>query len=219
MSARAAGTIVVAGASVALVVLYWQRRRRCCKEASILVAACDLDKTVYPPAGPNQASQLAANVAAMAAFEGVGGFVFPVTGNNIPQAQIKFTDGAGARLRKLDCNPGIFCNGSLVLGPGGTELERHSPGKLRMTAKPSVDFVTSLIEFWLAPQQRELLDGVGLLFFLPDELVAVDTCAHDRIHTRAQTQDSPLLLAPCDRRSLLAPLPAVAAPCLPPPSR
>ena len=47
----------------------------------ILVAACDLDKTVYPPAGPNHDKQLAANVASMFRFESVGGFVFPVTGD------------------------------------------------------------------------------------------------------------------------------------------
>ena len=29
---------------------------------SILVAACDLDKTVYPPSGPNQTRQLKANI-------------------------------------------------------------------------------------------------------------------------------------------------------------
>lgn len=169
---------VVATATLAF--LLWRRRQlRHAQEEPILVAACDLDKTVYPPAGPNQLSQLAANVAAMAAFERVGGFVFPVTGNNIPQAQVKFTDSSGSNLRELEVNPGIFCNGSLVLGPGGVELERHSPGRLRMAANPSVDFITALLDFWSAPEQRELLAGVGLVFFMPDELVCVEGCAHD----------------------------------------
>ena len=134
---------------------------------------------MYPPAGPNQLQQLSANVSAMAAFERVGGFVFPVTGNNIPQAQVKFTDSSGSNLRQLRVNPGIFCNGSLVLGPGGVELERHSPGRLQMAADPKVDFVTALLDFWCAPEQRQLLAGVGLLFFMPDELVSVEGCAHD----------------------------------------
>ena len=105
--------------------------------------------------------------------------MFPVTGNNIPQAQVKFTDSSGSNLRQLCVNPGIFCNGSLVLGPGGVELERHSPGRLQMAADPKIDFVTALLDFWCAPEHRQLLVGVGLLFFMPDELVSVEGCAHD----------------------------------------
>lgn len=167
----AAGVATVCAAVICIV-----RRRRLssqARHAQVLVAACDLDKTVYPPAGPDQARQLKLNVSAMAAFEELGGFVFPVTGNNIPQAQVKFTDAAGGNLRELCCNPGIFCNGSLVLGPGGAELERHSPGHLRMSSS-GLDFVTALLDFWDAPQHRSLLEGVGLLFFMPDRLVCVE---------------------------------------------
>lgn len=174
-----AAFLYAAAASAALILIWRRHRHRQARDVQILIAACDLDKTVYPPAGPCQASQLVANVAAMARFESNGGFVFPVTGNNIPQAQVKFTRSDGSELRNLKTAPGIFCNGSLVLGPGGEELERFSVGKLRMATDPAVDFVTALLAFWSAPEQHKLLDGVGLLFFLPDELVVVDDCAHD----------------------------------------
>ena len=127
MSAASATKLAVAstaGAWLYLLFVWRLRRRQRTGEHRILIAACDLDKTVYPPAGPHRASQLQANVEAMAAFERLGGAVFPVTGNNITQAQAKFIDAAGRSLRQLNRNPGIFCNGSLVLGPGGAELER-----------------------------------------------------------------------------------------------
>ena len=175
---------LVVGATVGGATVLWaawaysRRCRRCRADAKILVAACDLDKTVYPPAGPDQAHQLSANVMAMAEFESLGGFVFPVTGNNIPQAQVKFTDIGGRLLRDLRSKPGIYCNGSLVMGPGGVELERHSPGQLRMAASDSdADFITALLDFWDA--EAELLAGIGLLFFMPDELVALQSGAHD----------------------------------------
>ena len=54
--AAAAGTLVVGAATIAyLRYRDWLLQRK--KHKSILVAACDLDKTMYPPAGANQASQ------------------------------------------------------------------------------------------------------------------------------------------------------------------
>ena len=176
MGLSAAALLTTTVAVVAVSWLIHRRRRQVTATppltADILVAACDLDKTVYPPSGPKQATQLACNVKAMAAFEQAGGFVFPVTGNNIPQAQVKFTDAAGLPLRDLALNPGIFCNGSLVLGPGGVEIERNGVGRSRTAS--GKDYVTALLDFFDAQEHLELLDGVGLMFFMPDRLVCVD---------------------------------------------
>lgn len=167
---------VFVGASIAIGVVtiaYIRRRRRPSAPANIIVAACDLDKTMYPPAGPDQARQLALNVAAMVRFEKTGGFVFPVTGNNPPQAQVKFLDPNGKPLRDVSKHPGIFCNGGLVLGPGGVELERHALGKLLLRTS-GVDVVTALLDFWHSPAQRALVEKIGLLFFFPDVLAGYD---------------------------------------------
>jgi hypothetical protein len=132
--------------------------------AHISVAACDLDKTLYPPAGPQRAKQLCDNVKAVKAFERLGGFVFPVTGNNPPQAQVKFLDSAGRPLRHVSEHPGIFCNGGLVLGPRGVEIERHALGTLQMEGSawdgaPPTDFVTALLAWWDAPAQATVTRG------------------------------------------------------------
>ena len=186
-----AASAVGVAAACAYVVVRRLRRRR---EQNILVAACDLDKTVSPPAGPKQAEQLAANVAAMARFEALGGFVFPVTGNNPPQAQVKFRDPDGRNLRDVSKHPGIFCNGGLVLGPGGIELERHTLGKLRMVgprwaAAPPTDFVTALLDWWHAP--NSLTEGVGLLFFLPDKLAGCECRRRGRTARRDEIERCP----------------------------
>ena len=183
--AAAAGTLVVGAATIAyLRYRDWLLQRK--KHKSILVAACDLDKTMYPPAGANQASQLAANVAAMTRFESLGGFVFPVTGNNPPQAQVKFLDTKGVPLRDVSKHPGIFCNGGLVLGPGGVELERHTLGKLHVKTS-GIDLITALLDFWSSPTHRALLKGIGLLFFLPDVLAGYDE-AYDHVEGFCDSQ-------------------------------
>ena len=186
----AAGAGVVAVCTIAVV---GRRRRR--RYARILVAACDLDKTVYPPAGPERASQLEANVSAMATFERLGGFVFPVTGNNPPQAQVKFLDPAGKPLRDVSKHPGIFCNGGLTLGPGGIELERHALGELWMNGpswersdRARIDFVTALLDFWDAPAHRPLTAGVGLLFFLPHVLAGYES-AYANVEAFCESQN------------------------------
>lgn len=195
-SSRLAALGVVA-AACALVAAIIRRRKNESHPANseVLVAACDLDKTVYPPAGPGQAEQLAANIAAMAAFERVGGFVFPVTGNNPPQAQVKFRAPSGATLRDVSKHPGIFCNGGLILGPNGVELERQTLGTLNMcgaqweasASEAPMDFVTALLTFWDAPAQRDLTAGVGLLFFLPDALLGYEA-AYEHVEGFCRSQ-------------------------------
>ena len=164
-------------------------------ESDILIAACDLDKTFYPPMGPQQGEQLAKNVRAMAAFEAAGGFVFPVTGNNPPQAQAKFVDATnGKALRYVHEHPGIFCNGGLVLGVGGAELARHALGDLYMHAEPQADFVSALLDFWDGPidpgrrtDRGALLAGIGLLFFFPDHLAGYER-AYEQVEAFCASQ-------------------------------
>ena len=91
---------------------------------------------------------------------------------------------SGKPLRDVSKHPGIFCNGGLVLGPSGVELERHALGKLQMLAPAPVidfvgsgdlgDFVTALLDWWDAPSRRSLTENVGVLFFLPHALAGYD---------------------------------------------
>mmetsp|Transcript_22681 Transcript_22681/g.61426 ORF Transcript_22681/g.61426 Transcript_22681/m.61426 type:complete len:360 (+) Transcript_22681:146-1225(+) len=156
------------------------------EEEAIFIAACDLDKTVYPPAGPHQLQQLHANVEAMAAFEETGGLVFPVTGNNLLMAQAKF-DVNGERLRDLGAKPGVFMNGGLVLGPEGKELERHALGHLHLTVGGATvgsdavaagpDVVTAMVRFFEEARNAPLVERLGLLFFTPTHLLTVASVA------------------------------------------
>eukprot|EP00930_Biecheleria_cincta_P035198 TRINITY_DN24223_c0_g1_i1.p1 TRINITY_DN24223_c0_g1~~TRINITY_DN24223_c0_g1_i1.p1 ORF type:complete len:345 (-),score=60.51 TRINITY_DN24223_c0_g1_i1:183-1217(-) len=145
---------------------------------SILVAACDLDKTLYPPAGPEHQSQLKANLKAMTDFESTGGFVFPVTGNNLLLAQRKMMDPAdpSSMLRELRINPGIYTNGGLVLGPNGKQLEKHALGKLQIiseSAADSVDFVSAFLDF-VDTERGDLLKGVGVAVLTPERVAGYD---------------------------------------------
>jgi len=138
----------------------------------IVIAACDLDKTLFPPAGPEQAEQLNKNIDAMSRFEATGGFVFPVTGNNLLLAQRKFMhpDNETCMLRDLRVNPGIFTNGALVLGPGGQELEKHALGALSLSAPEGEgpDFLTALLDFVDNESHTSLLNDVGICVLTPD---------------------------------------------------
>ena len=167
-----AASIVIAIAAVLIpsvfILLSKLRRSSPVRLDDIRIAACDLDKTTFPPAGPNQMAQLRDNIEAMAAFERCGGFVFPVTGNNLPMAQVK-VEVDGKPLRELRSNPGVFMNGGLVLGPGGIEIERHALGQLQLNHRDR-DFVTAMLDFWDRNARSSLLEGLGLLFFTPHEL-------------------------------------------------
>lgn len=144
---------------------------------SIIVAACDLDKTLFPPSGPNHATQLRKNIQAMFDFENAGGFVFPVTGNNLLLAQKKFMDPEdGIRmLRELRAHPGIYMNGGLVLGPHGKEIEKHALGNLHLWEHPhGVDFITGLLHFWDECLKGPLLDDVGVLLLTSEHMAGYD---------------------------------------------
>jgi len=146
------------------------------EEREILVAACDLDKTLYPPEGPAQAPQLKANVEAMVKFENTGCFVFPVTGNNLSLAQKKFMDPQNptTQLRDVAKHPGIFTNGGLVLGPGGMDniIEKHALGKLILNEhSDKLDFVTALLVFVDEEFRESSLKDVGLAVLTPHLIV------------------------------------------------
>ncbi|CAE8721673.1 unnamed protein product [Polarella glacialis] len=145
---------------------------------SFMVAACDLDKTLYPPAGPEQGTQLKANITGMNAFESMGGFVFPVTGNNLLMAQKKFMDPEDETrmLRDLRTVPGIYTNGGLVLGPNGKEIEKHALGRLILQGRTDgLDFVTAMLIFFDdASLKASVLQNVGMLLLAPEYIGGYD---------------------------------------------
>eukprot|EP00933_Yihiella_yeosuensis_P018319 TRINITY_DN15077_c0_g4_i2.p1 TRINITY_DN15077_c0_g4~~TRINITY_DN15077_c0_g4_i2.p1 ORF type:complete len:350 (+),score=65.78 TRINITY_DN15077_c0_g4_i2:71-1120(+) len=152
---------------------------------SVVIAACDLDKTLYPPEGPNQYSQLVANVESMFKFEAAGGFVFPVTGNNLLMAQKKLMNPAkpAEMLRELRVNPGIYTNGGLVLGPDGRVIEKHALGNLVCEANSGLhglDFVTGLLNFFDDSRHAAITHGVGLLLLAPEYIGGYDR-AYDNV--------------------------------------
>merc|ERR1719343_1945320 len=86
-------------------------------------------------------------------------------------------------LRDIGSKPGIFLNGALALGPGGSVLERWALGDVRLYSKDdlskqvtteSVDFVTALLEFARKHKESGLLKDIGLALLTEDELLAFD---------------------------------------------
>eukprot|EP00933_Yihiella_yeosuensis_P018320 TRINITY_DN15077_c0_g5_i1.p1 TRINITY_DN15077_c0_g5~~TRINITY_DN15077_c0_g5_i1.p1 ORF type:complete len:394 (+),score=75.68 TRINITY_DN15077_c0_g5_i1:160-1182(+) len=121
----------------------------------------------------------------MTKFESVGGFVFPVTGNNLLMAQKKMMDPTNATkmLRELRLNPGIYTNGGLVLGPGGKVIEKHALGNLVCEAKSNLsglDFVIGLLNFFDDSSNSATTRGVGLLLLAPEYIGGYDA-AYDNV--------------------------------------
>lgn len=158
-------------------------------------AACDLDKTLYPPPGPEHHSQLVANVDAMHQFEGCGGVVFPVTGNNLQMAQKKFMDPSQSKrmLREVRKNPGIFTNGALVLGAAGKIIEKHSLGNLICKDRKGGDFITRLLDFFDEHRNKSIIEDVGLMVLCP-ELMAGYKKAYFHVEGFAQHMKVPALV-------------------------
>jgi hydroxymethylpyrimidine pyrophosphatase-like HAD family hydrolase len=100
--------------------------------ANIKLLAADLDKTLYPngmgnsitPPSTEAKEHFARNIRCFMEFMGKGRLAIPVTGNSPVLAQQKF-DRSGI-IYKVAENPGVFCNGSLVLGVAGA-LEYSAP--------------------------------------------------------------------------------------------
>jgi len=97
----------------------------------------DLDGTLYPSKYEEEPKHmklgLRANLEQVRNVESVGVPVVPATGNNLTLAQAKMIDpSTGQPLRILSEHPGIFCNGSLVLGADGKEIMRKSIPRLWM---------------------------------------------------------------------------------------
>ena len=88
-------------------------------------------------------------------LEAAGIPVIPATGNNIGFAQKKLLHPVtGAKLRDLTTNPGIYCNGALVKGVGGKEIDVRALGS----------FTSRFVDAWLSmpPPQRGQRSVVGL---------------------------------------------------------
>lgn len=112
----------------------------------VAVVFTDLDGTLFP--GPAYESEpkeqrpgLMKNMTAASALEALGVPVIPATGNNICLAQVKLMDPlTGAMLRDLSTAPGIYCNGALVKGIGGREIDVRALG----------DFVSRFVDLYVA---------------------------------------------------------------------
>jgi hypothetical protein len=107
----------------------------------------DLDGTLYP--GDHHEDEpkadkpgLMRNMAVTTLLESQGVPVVPATGNNVGFAQKKMLDPAtGSKLRDLSTMPGIYCNGALVKGAGGKEVDVRHLGA----------FIPDFVARWLAP--------------------------------------------------------------------
>merc|ERR1719433_172895 len=125
-------------------------------------------------------------------LEASGGFVFPVTGNNLLLAQRKFMepDDETRMLRDLQVNPGIFTNGALVLGPGGQELEKHALGGLRLFGSEAEgpDFITALLDFFDDESHASLVQDVGVCMLTPADVVGYEA-AYSNVDGYAQAMD------------------------------
>lgn len=111
----------------------------------IQVVFTDLDGTLYPGDHEEEPKDkkpgLARNMEQVALLEAAGIPVIPATGNNVAFAQKKLLDLEGNKLRDLSTTPGIYCNGGLVLGQGGKEIDAKDLGA----------FVPSFLDKWLDP--------------------------------------------------------------------
>lgn len=107
----------------------------------VRIIFADLDGTLYPGFHEKEPKRelrgLMKNLQYVSELERDWGIpVIPATGNNLVFAQAKFCDPSGRVLRDLRTSPGIYCNGALVKGAGGKELDVKSLGKcLRKQAK------------------------------------------------------------------------------------
>ena len=112
-------------------------------------------------------------------------------------AQQKFLhpQNPGQKLRELKRHPGIYTNGSLVLGCGGEEIAKHALGKLFMNYRhpsdapswmPHHDFVSSFLWFWIL-QMKPLFPTVGIMVLTPDAVVGYDD-AYTNVEDYARMQ-------------------------------
>jgi len=100
----------------------------------VRIIFADLDGTLYPgfyeKEPKSELRGLRKNLQYVRELECRWGVpVIPATGNSLAFAQAKFCDPSGKVLRDLRTSPGIYCNGALIMGAGGKELEVKSLGK------------------------------------------------------------------------------------------
>jgi len=100
----------------------------------VRIIFADLDGTLYPGFYEKEPKEelrgLLKNLRYVSELDRHWGVpVIPATGNSLGFAQAKFCDPSGNVLRDLRTSPGIYCNGALIMGAGGKELEVNSLGK------------------------------------------------------------------------------------------
>ena len=118
---------------------------------SIRVVFSDLDGTLYPGAYEEEPKAerrgLLKNMEQVAALQALGIPVIPATGNNVGFAQKKLlVPGSDRKLQDLRVSPGIYCNGALVKGVGGKEID----------ARPLTAFVPRFVDAWVAAPPAEV---------------------------------------------------------------
>eukprot|EP00392_Amoebophrya_sp_AT5.2_P011681 g11764.t1 len=114
--------------------------RKLAEDGEIVVAALDLDNTLYVPTDSpgHLARQFPTNVEALKAFQNAGGKGFPVTGNSIPMAKKKFDKVASQIQWDLTENAGIFVNGAYVQAPGGDVIMEKALNTISAAKKKAV---------------------------------------------------------------------------------
>ncbi|CAD7976224.1 unnamed protein product, partial [Amoebophrya sp. A25] len=143
----------------------------------IAIGACDLDKTLFPGwrrDGEENGERTKNNLVAAYHLKETGGFAFPVTGNNPPMAQAKFNDAKEMMADNPEAlwdvyrEPGVFLNGALVQGPGGTVVHDQPM---------AVKIVKKLVELDKDPNKMKEKAGgygnFGLFFFTRTGMASV----------------------------------------------
>jgi hydroxymethylpyrimidine pyrophosphatase-like HAD family hydrolase/dTDP-4-dehydrorhamnose reductase len=155
------------------------------KYSKVFIAACDLDKTLYPIHSKTNENfhkdQFKANLLAVKKFKDAGGILFPVTGNNIPMASVKFKSEIDIELKfEIDEMPGIYNNGGYIRGPlletiendmikyTPQILEQHPINKLM---KGDENFLKIFLK-WFVEYNIKNNNKLGIFIFTGDALLS-----------------------------------------------
>ena len=172
------------------------------KYSKVFIAACDLDKTLYPIHSKTNETfhndQFKANLQAVKNFKDAGGIVFPVTGNNIPMARVKFesefeSETDIALKFEIDKMPGIYNNGGYIRGHALVKkdennnpikdsegkdiyvqsvLEQHPINKLVKTDTTGTSIFLNIFLEWFVEYNIKNNNKLGIFIFTGDALLS-----------------------------------------------
>lgn len=122
-------------------------------------------------------------------IEKLGIEIVPATGNNVLLAQAKFNLASASQKWDLNTQPGIYCNGSLVLGKGGEVLSQRSLKEI--VANPPADlpnsegklesldgtrtFLATFMKKWLGVTERGVFTEICVVGFTRDAMNCLDS--------------------------------------------